>query len=93
MPCVRNNSKVSYKCLVWSGRSLDFKKHIIDINLHGFTYQGSEYFGHHPLISCPCVFQTKRHYVIAVKSMERDKGCFLHVKRVHRNLMVSEEGV
>ena len=24
MSCLRNNLKVSYKCFVWSGRSLDF---------------------------------------------------------------------
>ena len=48
---------------------------------------------HHPLISCPCVFQTKRHYVVAVQSMGRDEGCFLRIRQVHKNLMVSEEGV
>ena len=70
-----------------------FYEHIIDINLHGFTYQGSKNLGHHPLISCPCIFQTKRHYVVAVQSVGRDKGCFLCVKLVYRNLMVSGEGI
>ena len=69
-----------------------FYEHIININLHGFTYQGSEYPGHHPLISCPYVFKTKRHYIGAVQSMGHDEGCFLRVRQVHRNLMVSGEG-
>ena len=67
-----------------------FYEHIIDINPHGFTYQGLEYSGHHPLIRYPCVFQTKRHNVVVVQSMGRDEGYFLHVRRVHRNLMASE---
>ena len=70
-----------------------FYEHIIDINLHGFTYQGSEYPGHRPLISCPYVFQTKRHYVVAVQSMGCDEGYFLYVRSVHRNLMAFKEGV
>ena len=70
-----------------------FYEHIIDINLHGFAYQGSKYLCHHSLIRCPCVFQTKRHYVVAIQSVGRDEGCFLRVRRVHRNLMVSGEGV
>ena len=70
-----------------------FYEHIIDINLHKFTYQGSEYPGHHPLIVCPFVFQTKRHYVVAVQSVGHDEGCFLRIRQVHRNLLVSGEGV
>ena len=75
------------------GAFFGFDEHIININLHGFTYQWSEYLGHHPLISCPCVFQVKRHYIVAVQSMWCNEGCFLHVRRMHRNLMVSREGV
>ena len=70
-----------------------FDEHIIDINLHGFTYQQSEYFSHHPLISCPCVFKAKRHYVVVVQFVWCDEGCFFYVKRMHRNLMVPREGV
>ena len=75
------------------GVFLEFDKHVIDINFHRFTYQWSEYLGHHPLISCPCIFQTKQHYIIAVQSVWCDEGCFLHVGRMHKNLMVPEEGV
>ena len=70
-----------------------FFEHIIDINLHGCTYQGLEYPGHHPLISCPFIFQTKQNYVIVVQSVGSDKGCLLRVRRVHRNFMVFREGV
>ena len=52
-----------------------FDKHIIDIDLNGFTYQWSDYLGQHPLISCPCVFQAKQHYGLAVQSVWRNKGC------------------
>ena len=48
------------------GAFFGFDEHIISINLHGFTDQRSEYLGHHPLISCPSVFQAKQHYVVAV---------------------------
>ena len=34
-----------------------FYEHIIDINLHGFTYQGSEYPGHHHLKVTPAFFK------------------------------------
>ena len=78
-------------CVV--GAFFIFYEHIIDINLQGFTYEGSKYPRHHPLISYPYVFQTKRHYVVAVQSVGRDEGCFLRVGRVNRNLMVSGEGV
>ena len=78
-------------CVV--GAFLGFYERIIDINLHGFAYQGLKYPGHHPLISCPCVFQIKRHYVVTVQSVWRDEGCFLRLWRVHRNLVVSGEGV
>ena len=80
MPCV-------------GGVFFGFYKHIIDINLHGFTYQGSEYPSHHPLKSCPFVFQTKQNYVITVQSVGRDRGCLLRVRRVHRNLIVFREGI
>ena len=76
-------------CVV--GAFFRFYEHIININLHGFIYQGPKYPGHHPLISCPCVFQTKRHYVVVVQSVGLDEGYFLRVRRVHRNLMVSRE--
>ena len=70
-----------------------FDKHIIDINLHGFTYQWSEYLGHHPLISRPYVFKVKQHYIVAVQSVWWDEGYFLHVGWMHRNIMVPREGV
>ena len=75
------------------GTFFGFDEHIIDINLHGFSYQWLEYFGHQPLISYPCIFQAKRHYIGAIQSVWCDEGYFLHVRRMHRNLMVSREGV
>ena len=65
-------------CVV--GAFFGFYEHIIDINLHRFTYQGSEYPGHHPLISCSCVFQAKRNYVVAVQPMGCDEDCFLIIR-------------
>ena len=75
------------------GAFFGFYEHIIDINLHRFTYQWSEYLGHHLLISCPCVFQAKRHYIVAVQPVGRDEGCFLHVRWLHKNLVISVEGI
>ena len=75
------------------GAFFGFDEHIIDINLHGFTYQWLEYLGHHHLISSPYVFQAKWHYVVAIKSVWCNEGCVLHVRRMHRNLMVSREGI
>ena len=75
------------------GAFFGFDEHIIDIDLHGFTYQWLEYLGHDPLISYPCVFQVKRHYIVVVQSVWRNEGCFLYVRRMHRNLMVPKDGV
>ena len=75
------------------GVFFEFDKHIIDINLHGFTHQWSEYLSHHPLISCPYVFPAKWHYVIAVQSVWCNEVCFLHVRWMHRNLMVSKVSI
>ena len=74
-------------CVV--GAFFGFYEHIIDINILGFTYQGSEYLGHHPLISFPYIFQAKRHYIVVVRSVGCDEGRFLRVMLVHKNLMVS----
>ena len=78
-------------CVV--GAFFGFYKHIMNINLHIFTSQGLEHPSHHPLISWPCVFQVKRHYVVAVQPLGYDEGCFLCVRRVHRNLVISGDGV
>ena len=66
---------------------IGFHEHIIDINLHGFSYQGLKYPDHHPMIHYPSVFHTERHYIVAVQSMWRDEGCFLHVRQMHRNMV------
>ena len=78
-------------CVIGAFFGLD--KHVIDINLHGFTYQRSDYLSHHPLIGSPYFFQVKRHYVVVVQSMWCNEGCFLYVRRMHRNLIIPREGV
>ena len=65
-------------CVV--GALFGFYEHFIDINLHRFIYQGLEYPGHHPLISYPCIFQAKRHYVVVVQPVGCDEDCFLLVR-------------
>ena len=92
MSCLRSSSKVSVNALC--GRGVLWILRAYHRYKPPWIYLlGSKYPGHHPLINCPCVFQTKRHYVVIVQFVGRDEGYFLHVRRVHRNLMVFEEGI
>ena len=70
-----------------------FHKHIVDIGFHGIAQQRSEYLSYQSLMGCPSILQSKAHHIITVYPMRCNEGLFLHVKMVHRNLMISREGV
>ena len=55
----------------------EFYKHIIDIDLHGFAQQLSEYLSYQPLISWLDILRTKRHHIVAVQPVRCNEGRFL----------------
>ena len=49
--------------------------HIINIDFNALAQLWFEHFSHHPLISKPCVFQTKGHHFVVIISSGSNKRC------------------
>ena len=63
----------------WLGNTMVIKKQNekwrICIDFNALNQLRLEHSDHHPLISRPCVFQTKRHHLVIVVSNRSDKSC------------------
>ena len=70
-----------------------FDKHIVNIDFHGLAHQWLKYLCYQPLIGRSDILQAKRHYIVAVYLVWCNEGCFLHIRWVHRNLVVVGESV
>ena len=56
---------------------LTLDHHIVYINFNILAQLCLKHPSHHPLISKPCIFQSKMHHLVMVVSNRSDKSCFL----------------
>ena len=64
-------------------------KHVIDIDLYIPPYLWREHVINQPLISCPCVFLTKGHHLIAKQVLIGNEGGLFLINLVHLYLIIS----
>ena len=76
------------------GRFEAFDQHIVDLNFHCFANLILEQGIHDPLIGCPGIPQTKRHYLVAVGPLVSNEiSFFFFVFWSHSDLIVTRIGI
>ena len=58
------------------GHYLALYNHIINIDFNALAQLWLEHSSHHPLISRPCIFQTKGHHFVVIISSRSNKSFF-----------------
>ena len=56
---------------------LAFDEHIINLDLHVSPNLFTKYLIYQPLVCGPCIFQSERYNLVAIKSLAGDESCFL----------------
>ena len=51
--------------------------HIVYVDLNIFAQLRFKYLGHHPLISRPCILQSKRHHFVMIIPSRHNESSFL----------------
>ena len=59
------------------GHQLALHNHVIDIDFNILAQLWFEHFGHHSLISLPCIFQPKGHHFVVIVPYRGNKNSLL----------------
>ena len=75
------------------GHYLALYNHIINIDFNAHAQLWFEHFSYHPLISKPCIFQTKWHHFVMIVSNRSNKSCVFLIVLCQWYLMISLKGI
>ena len=70
-----------------------FYQHVIYIYLHRCPYFLLEHPVHQPMVGSSCVFQSERHYPVAIGPLPYNERGLLLVVGVHADLVVIGESI
>ena len=70
-----------------------FYDHIIYVHFHGSSYLFFEQIVHHTLVCGTYIFESERHYLIAVEALTGDEASLVLIRRMHHDLIVPRERI
>ena len=72
---------------------LALHQHIVYVDFYIPPNLWTKHVVNQPLICCPCILQTERHYLITKQVLTGDKGRFFLIRLVYSYLVVPRESI